>query len=100
MLAPIGAAMQPPDPGCVCLRRAARCCIAAMRLAALTMRQSSHNLGATYRKGRGSMRSRKHKGNIFVGNLPADFSDERLAETFDPFGIVLSAAIARDPNTG
>src|SRR5215469_14850563 len=46
------------------------------------------------------MRSRNHKGNIFVGNLPSDFSDERLAEAFDPFGIVLSAAIARDPNTG
>jgi len=46
------------------------------------------------------MRSRNHKGNIFVGNLPQDFSDERLAEAFDPYGIVLSAAIARDPNTG
>jgi RNA recognition motif-containing protein len=46
------------------------------------------------------MRSRNHKGNIFVGNLPHDFSDERLAEAFDPYGIVLSAAIARDPNTG
>ena len=46
------------------------------------------------------MRSRNHKGNVFVGNLPTDFSDERLAEVFDPFGIVLSAAIARDPNTG
>jgi RNA recognition motif-containing protein len=46
------------------------------------------------------MRSRNHKGNVFVGNLPADFSDERLAEAFDPFGIVLSAAIARDPVTG
>jgi RNA recognition motif-containing protein len=46
------------------------------------------------------MRSRNHKGNVFVGNLPSDFSDERLAEAFDPFGIVLSAAIARDPNTG
>jgi RNA recognition motif-containing protein len=46
------------------------------------------------------MRSRNHKGNVFVGNLPTDFSDERLAEAFDPFGIVLSAAIARDPNTG
>jgi RNA recognition motif-containing protein len=46
------------------------------------------------------MRTRNHKGNIFVGNLPSDFSDERLAEAFDPFGIVLSAAIARDPNTG
>lgn len=46
------------------------------------------------------MRTRIHKGNVFVGNLPSDFSDERLAEVFDPFGIVLSAAIARDPVTG
>jgi len=46
------------------------------------------------------MRSRKSKGNVFVGNLPPDFADERLAEAFDPFGIVLSAAVARDPNTG
>jgi len=43
---------------------------------------------------------RNNKGNVFVGNLPPDFPDERLAETFDPFGIVLSAAVARDPNTG
>src|SRR6202163_4482232 len=46
------------------------------------------------------MRARKHKGNVFVGNLPQDFSEERLAEAFDPYGIVLSAAIARDPVTG
>ena len=46
------------------------------------------------------MRSRNHKGNVFVGNLPTDFTDERLAEMFDPYGIVLSAAIARDPSTG
>jgi RNA recognition motif-containing protein len=46
------------------------------------------------------MRSRNHKGNVFVGNLPPNFSDERLAEAFDPFGMVLSAAIARDPSTG
>jgi RNA recognition motif-containing protein len=43
---------------------------------------------------------RNNKGNVFVGNLPPDFSDERLAEAFDPFGIVLSAAVARDPTTG
>jgi len=43
---------------------------------------------------------RNNKGNVFVGNLPPDFSDERLAETFDPFGIVLTAAVARDPATG
>ncbi len=43
---------------------------------------------------------RNNKGNVFVGNLPLDFSDARLAEAFDPFGIVLSAAVARDPATG
>jgi RNA recognition motif-containing protein len=43
---------------------------------------------------------RNNKGNVFVGNLPPDFPDERLAEAFDPYGIVLSAAVARDPGTG
>jgi RNA recognition motif-containing protein len=43
---------------------------------------------------------RSNKGNVFVGNLPPDFPDERLAEAFDPFGIVLSAIVARDPSTG
>lgn len=43
---------------------------------------------------------RNNKGNVFVGNLPPEFTDERLAETFDPFGIVLSALVARDPATG
>ena len=46
------------------------------------------------------MRGRSSKGNVFVGNLPPDFPDERLAETFDPYGIVLSASVARDPDTG
>src|SRR2546428_5434794 len=46
------------------------------------------------------MRVRSSKGNVFVGNLPPDFSDERLAEAFDPYGIVLSAVVARDPSTG
>jgi RNA recognition motif-containing protein len=46
------------------------------------------------------MRARSNKGNVFVGNLPPDFSDERLAEAFDPYGIVLSAVVARDPSTG
>ena len=43
---------------------------------------------------------RNNKGNVFVGNLPPDFTDERLAEAFDPYGIVLTAAVARDPSTG
>jgi len=46
------------------------------------------------------MWTRNNKGNVFVGNLPPDFTDDRLAETFDPFGIVLTAAVARDPSTG
>jgi RNA recognition motif-containing protein len=46
------------------------------------------------------MRSQFLRGNVFVGNLPPGFSDERLAEAFDPFGIVLSASIARDPTNG
>jgi RNA recognition motif-containing protein len=70
----------------------------------LTIGQADHNFkgngSGTPQRGRGYMRSRNHKGNVFVGNLPPDFSDERLAEAFDPFGMVLSAAIARDPNTG
>lgn len=46
------------------------------------------------------MRARNLRGNLFVANLPPDFSDERLAEIFDPFGIVLSAFVARDPASG
>jgi len=46
------------------------------------------------------MWKRNHKGNVFVGNLPRQFSDDRLAETFDPYGIVLSAHVARDSATG
>jgi RNA recognition motif-containing protein len=46
------------------------------------------------------MRSQHLRGNVFVANLPPDLTDDELAEAFDPFGIVLSAAIARDPETG
>lgn len=46
------------------------------------------------------MRSQHFRGNVFVANLPPEFSDDRLAETFDLFGIVLSATVARDPATG
>jgi len=46
------------------------------------------------------MRSQHFRGNVFVANLPPEYSDERLAEAFDSFGIVLSASIARDPITG
>ena len=46
------------------------------------------------------MRSRHFRGNVFVANLPPEFTDDELAETFDSFGIVLSASIARDPANG
>lgn len=46
------------------------------------------------------MRSQHFRGNVFVANLPPEFSDDQLAETFDSFGIVLSAFVARDPATG
>ena len=40
------------------------------------------------------------KGNVFVANLPHGFTDEQLAELFDPYGIVLRAYLVRDPSTG
>lgn len=46
------------------------------------------------------MRGRRSRGNVFVANLPPDLPEARLAEAFDPYGIVLSAEIARDANTG
>jgi RNA recognition motif-containing protein len=46
------------------------------------------------------MRSQHARGNVFVANLPPEFSDDQLAETFDSFGIVLTASVARDPVTG
>jgi RNA recognition motif-containing protein len=46
------------------------------------------------------MRANHSRGNIFVANLPPEFTDDELAETFDSFGIVLSASIARDPTNG
>lgn len=46
------------------------------------------------------MRSRIFRGNVFVANLPPELSDDQLAEAFDPCGIVLSAHVARDPETG
>src|SRR5258707_6978993 len=49
---------------------------------------------------REAMRSQHCRGNVFVANLPPEFSDDQLAEAFDSFGIVLSASVARDPATG
>jgi RNA recognition motif-containing protein len=46
------------------------------------------------------MRGRRSHGNVFIANLPHDLPEARLAEAFDAYGIVLSAEIARDPNTG
>jgi hypothetical protein len=41
----------------------------------------------------------KFRGNIFVANLPNGYTDEQLAQLFDPYGIVLGAFLARDPVT-
>ncbi len=46
------------------------------------------------------MRLQYFRGNVFVANLPPDLTEDQLAEAFDLFGIVLSAFIARDPETG
>jgi RNA recognition motif-containing protein len=46
------------------------------------------------------MRAQYFRGNLFVANLPPELTEDQLAEAFDPFGIVLSAFIARDPETG
>jgi RNA recognition motif-containing protein len=46
------------------------------------------------------MRAQYFRGNLFVANLPPDLTEDQLAEAFDPFGIVLSAFIARDPDSG
>jgi RNA recognition motif-containing protein len=46
------------------------------------------------------MRLQYFRGNVFVANLPPELTEDELAEAFDPFGIVLSAFIARDPATG
>lgn len=53
-----------------------------------------------YQSGVILMRKTKLKGNVFVGNLPENFTDGRLAELFDPYGIVVGAYLARDVNTG
>jgi len=46
------------------------------------------------------VRPDKIRGNVFVANLPRGLTDERLAELFDPYGMVLRAHLARDPATG
>jgi RNA recognition motif-containing protein len=46
------------------------------------------------------MRQDKIRGNVFVANLPPGYTEEQLAAAFDDFGLVLSAFLARDPETG
>lgn len=46
------------------------------------------------------MRTPRITGNIFVANLPPGFTDARLADLFDPYGLVLLAHLARDAKTG
>src|SRR5579864_7706827 len=85
-------------------RRRLQCCNAApYRRRSLTRRGTAEQRSARFQgatRQADCMWVRNNKGNVFVGNLPPDFADERLAEAFDPFGIVLSAVVARDPETG
>lgn len=37
---------------------------------------------------------------LFVANLPYNFTDDQLAELFDPFGLVITFRVARDRATG
>jgi RNA recognition motif-containing protein len=46
------------------------------------------------------MRQEKFRGNVFVANLPNGYTDAKLAELFDAYGIVIGAFLARDPDTG
>ena len=46
------------------------------------------------------MRPEKIHGNVFVAKLPHGLTNEQLAEAFDPYGLVLTAHLARDPATG
>src|SRR6202048_1249807 len=60
----------------------------------------THGCRTTECEGRSLMRANHSRGNVFLANLPPEFTDDELAEAFDSFGIVLSASIARDPATG
>jgi RNA recognition motif-containing protein len=46
------------------------------------------------------MRRQSFRGNVFVANLPNGFTDGDLAQTFDAFGLVIGALLARDAKTG
>jgi RNA recognition motif-containing protein len=37
---------------------------------------------------------------LFAANVPYSFTDEQLGELFDPYGLVISARVARDKATG
>jgi RNA recognition motif-containing protein len=69
------------------------------RLTGLAGRRRVSPVPQAHAKGK-EMRGRRSHGNLFVANLPHDLSEARLAEAFDPYGIVLGAEIARDPTTG
>ncbi|MBI3710103.1 MAG: hypothetical protein HY246_20850 [Proteobacteria bacterium] len=47
------------------------------------------------------MRPKKRPAELlFAANLPFSVTDEQLGILFDPFGIVISSRVARDPKTG
>lgn len=46
------------------------------------------------------MRTEKLRGNVFVAKLPRGLTNDQLSDAFDPYGIVLTAHIARDLASG
>ena len=37
---------------------------------------------------------------LFAANMPYSFTDDQLAELFEPFGLVITSRVARDRETG
>jgi RNA recognition motif-containing protein len=37
---------------------------------------------------------------LFVANMPYSFTDDQLAELFEPYGLVITSRMARDKDTG
>src|SRR3546814_15801499 len=60
-----------------------------------TAHRRVHLYKASFDSGKSTVRSTPFKGDVYVSNLPNDFTEEQLAELFDPYGLVLGVVIAR-----
>src|SRR5947208_10579130 len=45
-------------------------------------------------------RMKRAPETLFVANMPYSFTDDQLAELFEPYGIVITSRMARDKDTG